>query len=204
MTHLGDPKVIAAFVSAVVATIFGLFNIWKTKKELSHAETRFRKEIRDTDLRYIEQAASEHVKLRVGPYSEFMACMQAISSYSLRDIDDSERRERVVTVVDQVQQAIYGSVGVLASHETRETIIRFRSFCINFLDDMCDYSVVNKAAWEVHQMLRYDLGLTQPGLRTAIGRIRRQEISENMDQIEGFLSLIDHNSWEYRGHGKVK
>jgi len=191
-TIIADPRVVSAVISALVALVIGVFTIWKIRKEMKHADYRFDEEI-----------TAKHFELRVEPYSKFMESLRSISSLEIRDISEDEKVQRVSEILNVSQNHIYGLVGVLSSHETRETIIKFRSTCINFIDGEVEFSEVTSAAWKVHQMLRYDLGLLQPGLRNAIHRIRRSDIPNSVAEIERFLTKMEHNEWKYRGHGRI-
>ena len=173
--------------------VIGVFTIWKIRKEIRHA-----------DYRFYEEIAAKHFELRVDPYSRFMETLRPISSLDVRDIGEDEKMSRAKEVLNESQSQIYGLVGVLSSHETRETIIKFRSHCINYIDGNDSFQAVTSAAWKVHQMLRYDLGLLQPGLRNAIDRIRKSKVPNSVAEIEDFLTTMEHNEWKYRGHGKIK
>ncbi|HEX4961093.1 MAG TPA: hypothetical protein VF173_09680 [Thermoanaerobaculia bacterium] len=182
---MGNPMIVSAAVSALVALVIGaltlMFNLWRTRREL-----------RNADRRISEEIELELIKQRLVTHHQLMADLRGISSLEIEGKDLAELSDRTV---DCLQGHIFGMFGLVASHETRETVIRLRSKCREFIITQADFDKVRKASWEVHQMLRSDLGLSQPNLLSAIDRLRKEELAGTEPQIEALLSKIHHNQW---------
>jgi hypothetical protein len=185
---MNNPTIISAVVSALVALVIGaltwMLNLWRTRRELRHAERRISEEIE-----------LELIKQRLVTHHQLMADLRLISSLEIEGKDLDLLLERAVTIVERLQGHIFGGFGLVASHETRETVIRLRSKCRDFIIARASFDKVRKASWEVHQMLRSDLGLSQPNLLSAIDRLRKEELAGTEPQIEALLSKIHHNHW---------
>lgn len=187
---LADPRIIAAIVSAIVAAVIGVitffFNLWRTQKELEYAE---RKVNEDLEIELVRQ--------RIDVYEELMKNLIQLSSRDLEGISHEAQKEKVQDIVNTIQNNIFGKFGLISRHETREALLRLRAKCRKFLDDETfEISKVKKASWEVHQMLRSDLGVAQPNLSSAIENLRRNKIAGVEDEIENLLGKIHHNDWE--------
>ncbi|PXW89122.1 hypothetical protein C8R34_105103 [Nitrosomonas sp. Nm84] len=188
---MDDPRIISAIVSGVVALLIGgitsLLNLW-----------RIRKEFKQADRRISEEIALELVKQRITYYEKLIADLRVISSKETQGQDVESLRTKVNKVVNSLQTHIFGRCGLIATHETRETILRLREKCIRFLSgrNTTSFEEIRKASWEVHQMLRSDLGLSQPNLLSAIDRLHSEELAGKESEIEELLAKIHHNDWK--------
>jgi hypothetical protein len=172
-----------AALSAVIAAIVSLFISWKSHKR-SKEQT-------------IEGITVELVKLRVQPYSVFMKRLSSFSSQEfINDVDDQARMKRAESAIDVFNSAIYGEIGLLASYETRETIVHARSVFRNYSKGANNYPRVKKAIWSLHQLLRSDLSLRQPGLTREIESIHKKVSTLRIADVERVLKGIQHLDWE--------
>lgn len=185
---MDDPKIISVIISSIVALLVGsitfYLNLWRTRKEFQNAERKT-----------FEELEVELVRQRIESYTVLMEGLKYLSTPELSDTPENEIKSNVNNVIKIIQLSIYGKLGLIASHETRETILRLRAKCFQYLDNELDFALVKKASWEVHQMLRSDLGLAQPNLLSAIDRLRKNRLAGTENEIETLLSKIYHNKW---------
>ena len=94
--------VLAAIVSAIVSLTVALIS--------------FRQSRRDTEMRerqLAESVTSELIRQRIAPYSDFMAGMTCVSSK--HDTVQGFDREHIHQLVEVIQSAIYGPIGLLCN-----------------------------------------------------------------------------------------
>lgn len=184
-----DPAIVAAVVSAIVTLLGGsitfCLNLWRTRKEIRHAE-----------LKASEEIEVELIKQRLECYLELMITLKRISTQTIKCLDHDQLKHNVSGVHDAIHNHIFGRFGLIARHETRETVIRLRAKCLRFIDGIDTIEQVKKASWETHQMLRSDLGLSQPNLLSAIDRLHRSQLAGTETEIEALLARIHHNEWK--------
>ena len=144
-----------------------------------------------------------------------MRQLAKVSNLSLQDLDDAARRETALDVFNDLHNAIYGKIGVLASTATRETILCARKRCMAYSKDQCEYPDMLNAVWAVHQMLRSDLNHHQDRLTREFDRVRNKH-GKNItaDVIEWIIAEMPHvqfgaspntnalKSWKVRWHAK--
>jgi hypothetical protein len=140
-----------------------------------------------------------------------MKSLKVLSTVNINKVlgEDEKKKdaEKVNELLNIIQNFIYGKGGLLASHETREMILRLRTKCNNFIisqknqlnldqDANNDFREVKFALWGVHQMLRADLNLKQPQMAEEVKRIRSKKIAASIEDIETIVSEIIHLDWE--------
>jgi hypothetical protein len=184
-----DPRFISAVVSAAIALLIGLLtiwvNLWKIRREFKQAEAKLSEEL-----------TALLVKQRIESYEKLMTDLKQISSLYTRGKDGKDLKEKVEKIITAIQDKVFGRFGLIATHETRETVLRLRSKCVQFVNGKTQFDEVRKASWVVHQMLRSDLGLSQPNLESAIDRLRTGELAGKKEQIERLIADIHHNIWD--------
>ncbi len=139
----------AAIISAAVTTIGFLIAYFRWKHEVNLKIGEIKKEV-----------TSEIIKQRFIPFSQLMEQLEITSSiHKERLKKDKECRAEVTKIF---QNAIYGKVGLFASHETRQIIIIGRLTSEKFEDDPSIYEEWRRITWASILALRNDLGIPQP------------------------------------------
>ena len=179
-----EPAVLAAIISSVISMLSALIIRKRWKREFKLAENKI-----------FEEITGKQVSLRVKPYAEFMQELKLLSSLKMNPLSPEEKIVEVKKMIEVLQNTVFGEVGLLASHETRETIMFFISRCLKFVNGDIEYSQVKKASWKVHQMLRSDLGLPQPGLLNSLEKMKKEELAGTEPQILKLLDGMHHNHW---------
>ena len=174
------PIVISTGLSALTLA----YTYWHNKAQQQQVEKKI-----------FEDVSVELIKQRIEPYSALMSELIAFSSLSTKDLSPHELRETVKKVTAVLQLNIFGKVGLIATHEAREIILRLRSKCLGFLGGDIPYGQVHEAAMQVHQILRSDLALSQPGLSNSIEKLRKGEIAGKKEQIETIVNGMNHIKW---------
>jgi hypothetical protein len=187
-----NETVLAALISTGVSVAIALAsyvtNLVSTSRSLNLELGRDRE-------RADESITAELVRQRIEPYAEFMRMLEPASNAHLGQLSEADRKKAVSGVAEVFHRAIYGKVGLLASHETREVIVYARSRCRRYSDGTCEYEEFLNAIWAIHQMVRADLNLRQPKLANTIERLRNKEMSEDTTQIVDLVNRITHNRW---------
>jgi hypothetical protein len=179
----------AALMSAAVSGLIGLMTFVAALWRLRHEQRRERE-------RADETLTSDLVKERVDPYIAFMRSLESMSNTRLAHLSEEERRREAASFGDVFHRAIYGEVGLLATHETREVIVCARARCRGYAEGRCSYEDMLDAVWAIHQMLRSDLNLRQPRLTHAIERLRQDEMPEDKRAIEDLIRSMVHIRYE--------
>lgn len=111
-----EPALAAALVSAVI-TLVGV--------GFAYAQWR-----RDVQIRlegFQEQVAVELVRRRVDVYKEFFPRIEPLSTVHRKEIESDPRL--ALEFAQVFQDGIYGSLGLLASSDTREILVYARQGC---------------------------------------------------------------------------
>lgn len=175
---------ISIIISAGISLIAFVVTSWFNLLQLRNAKNKL-----------LEDINFELIKLRVEIYSNLMADLKIVSSYETKDLSNEKLKEKLKALIESIQRNIFGKVGLIASHEAREMILRLRGKCSDFIEERIDFKEVHMAAMVVHQILRSDLGLSQPGLDNIIEKFRRSEIAERKEQIESIANGMTHIKW---------
>lgn len=153
-----DPTISAALISAVVATItvgFG-YSQWRRDLKLKLGQIR-------------EEVSVELIRQRIEPYADFMNGLEALSSLHLDEIQ--AHPDKLFGGIQVLQDAIYGKVGLLASHSTREVVLYVRVGCQDFAKGKISRNELTLRLWALHIALRSDLGIAQPKWPSEVERI---------------------------------
>jgi hypothetical protein len=174
--------VVSGAVSFIVALATSL-----SSEAFKHRRKRYRTE---------EALTVEMVRERLKPYTEFMRAMKPMSRTRLQRLSEDDRRKEVAAFVEVFNGSIYDSVGLVATHETREVILRTRARCRQYAEGRGAYDSMTKCVCALHHMLRADMGLRQPGLAHTIERLRHQgplaDNSEAVDKLIMGMNTINH------------
>ena len=95
---------------------------------------------------------------------------------------------------------MYAIDGLVMTHVTREYLVWLvKSLEFEIRSGRRETSEVNEKtrliAWKLHQLLRSDLGVSQPVLNSSLDRIRRKNKHINMKQLDELFYSIEHNEW---------
>jgi hypothetical protein len=171
---MSDPNMTAAFIGAltslVVVSVTSLF-----------AWLRWRRDVHIKLEQIRDDVTAELIRQRVKPYANFIKALEPMSSLHKKEIEADPQIAN--SFANIFQEAIYGSVGILASHDTREFIVYARLSCVAFAQNIIKYEDWLKSVWAVSLALRSDLGITQPDWDNEIDRLRRQNITEGIRSI---------------------
>lgn len=164
---------VPALVSAAVALVVGGLSFWQATRSLRLQSRQIR-----------EAVTVEHIKARLPVYGPFMESLECGSSR--HKSDEGLEESRVDSIMDLLQRAIYGNVGLVASFETRELILYTRSQCVRYLNNQASYEDLKLALWTLHISLRSDLGISQPGWQDAV---RKMDLDP---KFSGWANLTRH------------
>ena len=118
---------------------------------------------REVDLKIGEikkEVTSEVIKQRFIPFSNLMIELEVTSSiHKSALLNESELRQKVTEIF---QNAIYGKVGLFASHETRQILVIARLTSEKFEQQPGIYEDWRRVVWAAILALRNDLGIPQP------------------------------------------
>ena len=166
---MNDPNMIAAFIGAltslIVASVTSLFAWLRWRKDVSIQLEQIRDEI-----------TSELIRQRVEPYTVLMKALEPMSSLHRQKIEANPHI--INSFSDVFQDALYGPVGTLASHDTRELIIYARRASKAFVEKTIEYEDWLVSVYAVTLSLRSDLGIVQPDWDNEIDKLRRLESSD--------------------------
>lgn len=138
-----------------------------------------------------EDVTTELISQRVAPYTEFMKNLRMFSSS--HDTVTELSTEITNRLFDTLQDAVYGAVGLLASHETRQLILHARGGCVLYQRKAIDHSQLMLRLWGLHLSLRSDLGIHQPEWASAVERILHNSSTEDFTKWE---ELVRYYPWE--------
>ncbi len=173
-------EIIAALIGASVGIIVAgaAYIQWKRNFELMSRQLS-------------EDVTTELITQRVIPYTEFMKNLRMASSD--HDTITEMSAETVDQLFDTLQDAVYGAVGLLASHETRQLILHARGGCILYQRKVIDHSRLMLRFWGLHLSLRSDLGIHQPEWESAVDKILH---NSNIKDFTKWEELVRYYPWE--------
>lgn len=178
-----SPQVTAAIVAGGVALVGVAVTYVSTRRQLKAT----REEIHD-------EVNRDLVSRRIDPYVQFMSQLAPLSRR--REEALRENRREVSELADVFQAAIYGPVGVLASNDTREIIVSCRAACLQFAAWELPLDRLLKRVWALHQGLRSDLGVAQPGWQNEIERRRLGLMANDANDVERIIESARHVTYE--------
>jgi hypothetical protein len=178
-----DSGLIAALISGVI-TIIGI--------GIAYVQWRRDVQIKIEHLR--DQVTAELIQQRVEPYSALMRELEPMSTLHREKIQNHPNLVRDFLKV--FQEAVYGSVGLLASSDTRQILVYARWGCILFAEGKISYDKWLKRIWAVHLAIRSDLGIIQPNWPSEIERLRKQIIAETSRSIAEQVESIIHLAYD--------
>lgn len=141
-----DTGLIAALISAGI-TLLGVL--------IAYSQWRRDVQLQLEGLR--DDVTLELIKQRMEAYEPFFIKLEEMSTFHREQIEGDPKVARKFVVV--FQDAIYGSVGLLASSDTRQIIVYARLGCKLFADGVIGYDEWLQRIWAVHLAIRSDLGI---------------------------------------------
>lgn len=179
---MADGGIMAALVSGSI-TAFGI----------GIAYVQWRRDVRLRLNRFREEVTVELVRQRIGPYNDLMRRLEPMSVVHNASIRGN--RSQVAPFLSVFQDAIYGMVGLLASHDTRRIIVYAREGCLQFANGKIDYEAWLGRVRAVHIALRSDLGIGQAGLMSEVERLHHEiDVAEPARMVQ---TWVDSRSSEY-------
>ncbi len=175
-----EPILLAAIISALVTAIGLLFGYSQWRRDV---------QIKLGQLR--ETVSVELIRERIEPYSCLMKQLETVSSVHKDDLQNHP--ERILAFVDVLQEALYGKVGLLASHETRLVLLYARSGCRAVAEGKVPFDELRLRLWALHLSLRSDLGIAQPMWSSEIERIRESAAKQ---EARSTAELVKSYPWE--------
>ena len=179
-----NESIITVAISASIALLTLIYTYWNNRVQNQNNR-----------IKVFEDINVELIKQRIEVYTVFMTELIIISSVEAKNLSSEPLREKAKALIQLIQKNIFSKIGLLASHEAREIILRLRSKCISFLEGKISFAEVHTAAMGVHQILRSDLGVAQPGLSNNIEKLRAGEIAGKGEQIERIINGMNHIKW---------
>ncbi|MBI3163875.1 MAG: hypothetical protein HYZ24_04270 [Chloroflexi bacterium] len=165
-----DTNLIIAIVGALIPIIGVLVAYFQWRKDVQ------------LKLAFLQdQVTAELVRQRMQPYAKLMEQLEALSRQHLIEMVANPKKKRNTFLI--LQTALYGSVGLLASHDTREILVYAREGCRMFDEKKMEEEELGKRIWALHLGLRSDLGIFQPEWPSEIERLRKKISSERKLQV---------------------
>ncbi len=174
-----EPAIIAAIIGATVsfATLAFGYTQWRRDVKLKLGQIR-------------EEVSLELVRQRIDPYAEFMCKLEELSSLHLDGL--REDPVKVQTAQKILQEAVYGKIGLLASHNTRQVLLFVRIGCEQFIEGKIEKDELVARLWALHFALRSDLGIRQPAWPNEVERVHKEAAK---DEDRAFQTLITSYDW---------
>jgi hypothetical protein len=159
-----EPTITAAIISAFLTAMGLLFGYiqWRRDVKIKLGQIR-------------ETVSVELIRQRIEPYSVFYKQLEVMSSIHSEELQANP--EKVRQYAEMLQDNMYGTVGLISSHETRLILIYVRLGCKEFVEGKIGFSDFRLRLWALHFSLRSDLGISQPFWSSEVERIRAKAIS---------------------------
>jgi hypothetical protein len=155
------------------------------------AYLQWRRDFELTSRQLQEGVTAELIRQRIKPYTELMRRLRIASA--VLDRVQALDEEKAATLLDTLQDAIYGPVGLLATHETRQLILFAREGCLCYQEGLLTHKLLMFRLWSIHLSLRSDLGIVQPQWDTAVDKIQHRT---NPDEQVIWQELPELYPWE--------
>jgi len=174
-----EPAIIAAIIGATVslATLAFGYSQWRRDVKLKLGQIR-------------EEISIELVRQRIDPYAEFMGDLEKLSSFHLDELRENSVKAEAAQKI--LQEAVYGKIGLLASHNTRQVLLFVRIGCEQFIDKKIEKDEFIARLWALHFALRSDLGIRQPAWPSEVERVHKEAAK---DEDRAFQTLITSYDW---------
>ena len=138
-----------------------------------------------------DSVTEEQVRLRLKPYAALMKELKAASSKN--DTETCLETNVLEQVESALQNAIYGEVGLLSSHESRQLIVHCRAGCRLCSSKSISHRDLMLRFWALHLSLRSDLGISQPEWESVVEKAQKQTHQEDFRRWE---ELVRAYPWE--------
>ena len=183
-----DSTILSATISAGVTTI-GLISAYVT----------WRRDVKIKLRQLREQVSVELIRQRIEPYSEFMKQLEVFSSFR-KDKFESNADKMVDEVIKILQSALYGKIGLLASHETRPLLAFVRLGCTQFANEKISFEELSHRVWALHFALRSDIGIPQPLWDSEVERIHLEATNQpdrSWEDVAGLRKVLQQTRQAY-------
>lgn len=163
-----DSSLIAACVSATVTAV-GLF--------LGYIQWRRDVRVKVDEIR--KEVSLKLVTERIEPYTELMQGLEIASTFHREGL-----QPELGELLDALQKAIYGRVGLLASHTTRQILLYCRDGAQKLAGGRIDHGDLVIRLWALHFSLRADLGITQPEWPNEVDAVQKAASKQHISAYE--------------------
>lgn len=164
----------AALISALI-TVIGI----------TAATVRWRRDFDQRLQRIHEEVAKQLIELRIEAYATFLQQLEPLSRRWAHEL--MANRQKVKEFAEIFHHAGFGTVGLLASHDTRELIFAARAACLQYAEMKMPFDRLIQRIWALHRALRSDLGLDQPNWPNEIERRRLRQLAGDADAIDAIV-----------------
>ncbi len=139
-----------ALITASIALITSVGGIWHNRRSTILQARRVH-----------ESVTEELIRQRIVPYAEFLSELEFSSSHNC---DKTFNDESLSLLEKALHSAIYGKVGLLATHVTRQLLVYTRLGCDEYHNEenVVDFDNLMNRRWVVLAAMRSDLGIAQP------------------------------------------
>lgn len=178
-----DSTILSAIISACVTTI-GLVSAyagWRRDVKLKLRQMR-------------EQVSTELIRERMVPYSEFMKHLEVFSSLHKQEFETNIKWTHEAMSI--LQGAIYGKIGLLAAHETRQLLLFVRLGLLQFSMTEISFEELLHRVWALHFALRSDIGIIQPMWDSEVERIQSRSTEEPDRSWDYWEQVVKHYPWQ--------
>lgn len=178
-----DSGIVSAIISAIV-TIVGLISAYAT----------WRRDMKIKLQKMREEVSAELISQRIEPYAEFMKHLEVFSSLHRNELETNT--QKMAEVIDMLQDAIYGKIGLIASHQTRPLLLFVRLGCIQFTKSEITFEELIHRVWALHFSMRSDVGIIQPMWESEVERIQKQTGKGERSWERAWESVVKNYPWD--------
>ena len=147
-----------------------------------------------------EKMKNDLIQLRIDSYIKFMKKIKVFSGIG-------KKSQLAISIIEDnvntFQDAIYGEIGMLSSHETRQLLLSSRKFVKYFLENKSakinekKLELFNKTIWTLHFSLRIDIGIYQPLWDLTLKEVLKEDCLNNSN-IDAFVDKYPWKKFDYR------
>lgn len=174
-----DSSIIATIITATVTSLGILFaySQWRRDVNIKLGQVR-------------EDVSVELIRQRIEPYAAFMRQLEILSTLYHNEIQQDTTKTQAG--LQAVQEAVYGNVGLLASHNTRQVLLYVRVGLQEFMEGKITSGELTLRLWSLHFALRGDVGIRQPEWPSEVERIH---IAASRNEDKAFVDLMRSYPW---------
>ena len=146
-----------------------------------------------------DEITVELVRQRIEVYKEFLSKLKLLSHINKEEL--TKNRKKILDFRNAIQDEMYGSVGLLASHHTRFIMGMLREYCRKYgtgegIASDQEFEDLKKHSWALQLAIKSDLGIPQPEMNwlSAIDYLRKRDTKRTNTEIYNqVMSLNTHS-----------